>query len=101
MQTLSAQLSWSHYCELVSFDNINKINYYIELVKSNNLSVRQLRERIKSNEYERLPKDTKNRITKQVESNIVDYVKNPIIIGNNSKYNIISEKVLQNLYLKI
>ena len=100
VQTLSAQLSWSHYCELVSLDNINKINYYIELVKSNNLSVRQLRERIKSNEYERLPKDTKNRITKQVESNIVDYVKNPIIIRNNSKYNIISEKVLQKLILE-
>ena len=25
MQTLSAQLSWSHYCELLSMDNENKI----------------------------------------------------------------------------
>lgn len=61
VQTLSAQLSWSHYCELLSFENTNKINYYIELVKNNNLSVRQLRERIKSNEYERLPESTKNK----------------------------------------
>ena len=38
VQTLSAQLSWSHYCELLSFESTNKINYYIELVKNNNLS---------------------------------------------------------------
>ena len=36
VQTLSAQLSWSHYCELLSFENTDKINYYIELVKNNN-----------------------------------------------------------------
>ena len=55
VQTVSAQLSWSHYCELLSFENIDKINYYIELTKINNLSVRQLRDKIKSKEYERLP----------------------------------------------
>ena len=49
VQTLSAQISWSHYCELLSFESIDKINYYIELTKINNLSVRQLRDKIKSN----------------------------------------------------
>ena len=62
VQTLSAQLSWSHYCELLSFENTDKINYYIELVKYNNLSVRQLRKRIKFNEYERLHIETKNKL---------------------------------------
>ena len=100
MQTVSAQLSWSHYCELLSFENINKINYYIELVKSNNLSVRQLRERIKSNEYERLPESIKNKIISKDESNIVDFVKNPILIKNSNKYGIFSEKVLQKLILE-
>ncbi len=100
MQTVSAQLSWSHYCELLSFENINKINYYIELVKSNNLSVRQLRERIKSNEYERLPKSTKNKLINQDESNVVDFVKNPIKIKNGNKYDIFSEKILQKIILE-
>ena len=100
VQTVSAQLSWSHYCELLSFENINKINYYIELVKSNNLSVRQLRERIKSNEYERLPKTTKNKLIEQKESNVVDFIKNPILIKNSNKYDIFSEKVLQKLILE-
>ena len=100
VQTLSAQLSWSHYCELLSFENTDKINYYIELVKNNNLSVRQLRERIKSNEYERLPESTKNKSVEQKESNIVDFIKNPILIKNSNKYDIFSEKVLQKLILE-
>ena len=100
VQTVSAQLSWSHYCELLSFENINKIYYYIELVKSNNLSVRQLRERIKSNEYERLPESTKNKSVEQKESDIVDFIKNPILIKNSNKYDIFSEKVLQKLILE-
>ena len=100
VQTLSAQLSWSHYCELLSFENTNKINYYIELVKNNNLSVRQLRERIKSNEYERLPESTKNKSVEQKESDIVDFIKNPILIKNSNKYYIFSEKVLQKLILE-
>ena len=100
VQTLSAQLSWSHYCELLSFENTDKINYYIELVKNNNLSVRQLRERIKSNEHERLPESTKNKSVKQKESDIVDFIKNPILIKNSNKYDIFSEKVLQKLILE-
>lgn len=100
VQTLSAQLSWSHYCELLSFENTDKINYYIELVKNNNLSVRQLRERIKSNEYERLPESTKNKSVEKKDSDIVDFIKNPILIKNNNKYDIFSEKVLQKLILE-
>ena len=100
VQTVSAQLSWSHYCELLSFEDINKINYYIELVKSNNLSVRQLREKIKSNEYERLPESAKNGIINKKGSNIVDFVKNPILIKNSNNYDIFSEKVLQKLILE-
>lgn len=96
VQTLSAQLSWSHYCELLSFENTNKINYYIELVKNNNLSVRQLRERIKSNEYERFPKSTKNKSAEQKESDLVDFIKNPILIKNSNKYDIFSEKYYKN-----
>ena len=31
--TLSTKLSWSHYSELLSISNIDKINYYIKLVE--------------------------------------------------------------------
>lgn len=98
-QTLSAKLSWSHYCEILWFDE-NKFQYYVKVAELNNLSIRQLRERIKSKEYERLPESTKDKLINHDESNIVDFVKNPIIIKNSSKYDIFSEKVLQKLILE-
>lgn len=49
VQTVSAELSWSHYVELLSLNDINEINYYISVTEKNSLSVRELRERIKSN----------------------------------------------------
>ena len=78
--TLSDKLSYSHYCELIWNDDFNKINYYINISIVQNLSVRQLREKIKLNEYERLPEVTKNKITSKQELKIIDFVKNPIII---------------------
>ena len=47
--TLSHQLTWSHYVELIPVKDINKINFYINSSKINNLSIRELRERIKNN----------------------------------------------------
>ena len=98
--TLLDKLSYSHYCELIWNDDFNKINYYINISIVQNLSVRQLREKIKLNEYERLPEVTKNKITSKQESNIIDFVKNPIIIKNSSNYEIVSEKILQKLILE-
>ena len=52
--TVSHQLSQSHYYSILSIKNENKRNYYINISIKQNLSVRQLREKIKNNEYERL-----------------------------------------------
>ncbi len=56
-QTLSAKLTYSHYCEIIWFEE-SKIYYYVNEIEKYNLSVRQLKEKIKSNEYERLPDKT-------------------------------------------
>ena len=98
-QTLSAKLSWSHYCEILWFDD-NKFQYYVKIAELNNLSVRQLREKIKSNEYERLPESTKNKLIKCDDSSVVDFVKEPIRIKNNTNKEIVSEKILQKLILE-
>jgi len=98
-QTLSAKLSWSHYCEILWFDE-NKFQYYVKIAELNNLSIRQLREKIKSKEYERLPVDTRNKLINQEESNVVDFVKNPIKIKNSNKHDIFSEKVLKKTNLR-
>ena len=98
--TMSQQLTWSHYVELLKFSDINKINYYVDISVKLNLSVRELRNKIKNKEYERLDKNVKDRIIKKEEININDFLKNPILIKNNYNYNKISEKVLKQLILE-
>ena len=98
--TMSHQLSWSHYCELLPVNSIDKINYYIKITKEQNLSVRELRAKIKNNEYERLGESTKEKLKEKEKLKLPDLVKNPIQIKNTSGNNEISEKVLQKLILE-
>ncbi|MBQ6281951.1 MAG: DUF1016 family protein [Bacilli bacterium] len=96
--TLSDKLTYSHYCEIIWFDKV-KINYYIEVSISQNLSVRELRSKIKNKEYERLDENTKNKLIKKENTNVSDFIKNPILIKNNN-YEMVSEKILQKLILE-
>ncbi len=100
VSTLSTQLTWSHYVELLKLNDNIKINYYISICEQQNLSVRQLRERIKNKEYERLDGKTKYKLIKQEETKVDDFIKNPIIIKNNLNYEVISEKALQKMILE-
>ena len=99
MQTLSAQLSWSHYCELLSLNCLEEIKYYIKVVEQNNLSVRQLRDKIKNSEYERLPLETKKIIKNEIP-NLMELVKNSIMLKGNNNNELISEKILKQLVLE-
>ena len=98
--TLSTKLTWSHFCELLKINNTNEIKYFITICEQNNLSVRQLRERIKNKEYERLDEQTKLKIINEEKLKLQDTIKNPIIIKNNANYEVISEKVLQKMILE-
>ena len=95
--TVWHQLSWSHYKILITLDSIDKINYYAKISSDNLYSVRQLQERIKSKEYERLDDKTKEMLIKKEELKIEDLVKNPILIKNTFHTNNITEKMLGQL----
>ena len=47
-------LSWSHYKNLLKFNDENERNYYINLCIQNNLSVRKLQDMIKEDSFNRL-----------------------------------------------
>ena len=98
--TVSAKLSWSHYDELLKLTDENIINYYIKIAEEQNLSVRELRKKIKSNEYERLDEKTKKKLETKEDLKLPDLVKNPLQIRNTSGNNEISEKILQKLILE-
>ena len=101
-QTLSALLTRSHYVEILKFNDINEINYYISIIESYNLSVRELKEKIKNKEYQRLDDNTKLKLINKEEIVVSDFIKNPIVIKNKYNYDIknISEKMLQTLILE-
>ncbi len=94
-RTLCDQLQWSHYRYLLPIDDDNKFNYYVMIVRKLNLSVRELRERIKSKEYERLGKNVDIEKPK-VES----LIKNPILIKVKNKNDKLTEYALHQSILE-
>ncbi len=60
LNPLGSKLSWSHYRELLVVKNIDAIRYYIDICEKNNLSKRELLEKIKNQEYDRLSDEAKN-----------------------------------------
>ena len=97
---MAHQLSWSQYVELLSIKDMPKVMFYINLCIKHNLTKRQLRERIKSKEYERLSESAKSKFVANEEPLLPDLVKNPILIKKSDKYTEISEKVLQQIILE-
>ena len=99
---VATNLTWSHYSELLPLKDINEINYYIKITSEQCLSKRELRERIKNKEYQRLDDNTKLKLINKEEVNVSDFIKNPIIIKNKYNYDIenISEKILQRLIIE-
>ena len=98
--TMLTQLTWSHYLLLLSFKDYDEIIYYINIAKDNNLTQRQLQEKIQSNEYKRLPIEVKNKFIKHEKLYVSDLIPNPIKIKNKNNYEVISEKILQKLILE-
>ena len=98
--TMSHQLTWSHFIEFLPLKNINKINYYISVCERQHLSKRELREKIKNKEYQRIPIETKNKIVSKDKIEVKDLVPNPILIRNRNNTEIVTEKALHNLILE-
>ena len=99
VSTLWTQLTWSHLRLLFSLE-IGSINYYIQIIVNKHLSVRELEFKIKSNEYERIPIETKNKFKNEDKIEIKDLVPNPILIKNKNNIEIITEKALHHLILE-
>ena len=96
VSTLWTQLTWSHLRLLFNLE-IDSMNYYIKDTMNKNLSVRELEFKIKSNEYQRLPIETKNKLILDDEIDVKDLVPNPILIRNKNNIEIINEKALHKI----
>ena len=88
-------LTWTHYRYLLPLNDINAIKYYVDISSMQNLSYRELRERIKSKEYERLGKNI------DIEkSKVESLIKNPILIKVSNKNEKLTEYALHQSILE-
>ena len=99
LNPLGSKLSWSHYRELLTIKNIDAIMYYIDICEKNNLSKRQLQERIRNHEYDRLSNETKTKLIESKELNVDDLIPNPIVIKSNMLKDNLSEYALKQAIL--
>lgn len=65
LNPMGSKLSWSHYREVLVIRNIDAIKYYIDICERNNLSKRELQDKVKNHEYDRLSVETKNKLIKR------------------------------------
>lgn len=102
--TVCQQLSWSHYRCILPIKEQGKRNYYINLVIQNSLSVNELKLAIKNKSYERLKKKDKDKIeliSEDYKPNILDMIKDPILLNcSNKKLDKYSEKALRKILLE-
>lgn len=109
VQSLSEQLSWTHYCELLTISDSNKRHFYEKECENAHWSVRELRRQIDSSLYERILLSKTNIEDKEIEklsnngNEIVrpeDIIKDPYVLEfvgipeNKPKYESDLEKAL-------
>ena len=94
-QTVSGELSWSHYSELIRISDDKQMTYYQHLSIKLNLSVRELRKRIKLKEYERIGQNVEFE-----ESKVNTLIKNPILIKVKNKNEKLTEYALHQAILE-
>ena len=98
---MGAQLTISHIRLLFVLKDNLQIEYYINQIINRNLSKRGLQCIINSKEYERLPLETKNKLINREKSfEIMDYIKNPIVIRIDSNDEEISELTVHSAITK-
>ena len=89
------ELTWTHYRVLLSLNDSKAIEYYMNVAVFQNLSYRELRERIKTKEYERIGEKIELE-----ELKVNTLIKNPILIKVKNKNNKLTEYALHQSILE-
>ncbi|WP_417942667.1 PDDEXK nuclease domain-containing protein [Flavobacterium sp. RS13.1] len=110
IQTLSGQLAWSHYIEILKSSNDLELGFYAKQCQHERWSVRELKRQMKSSLFERLAlsKDKEGVLRLAKEGHIVenaeDLIKDPFVldflnIPERYQYleNELEEKIISNL----
>ena len=88
-------ISWSNLCEILKLKDIEEIRYYLNLSNKLCLTKHELREKIKSKEYERLDSEIKEKLLKREEVSVNDKIPNPIVLKGLEYKERLTEKIVQ------
>ena len=98
--TLSAlfenvNITWSNVCEVLKLKDFNEIEYYLNLSNKLCLTARELRTRIKSNEYNRLPVEVKKKLKSNEIVGTSEKVPSPVVLQDLKFDGKLTEKIVQ------
>ena len=91
----NVNITWSNVCEILHLKNVDEIAYYLNLSNKLCLTTRDLRSRIKSNEYGRLPLAVKEKLNSNELVSTSDKVPSPVILQNLKVDGKLTEKIVQ------
>ena len=88
-------VTWSNICEILYLKDINEIEYYLDLANKLCLTKRELKTKIRSNEYNRLPQETKQKLKNSNEVSSSEKVPSPVILQSLKFNGKLTEKIVQ------
>ena len=88
-------VTWSNICEILYLKDINEIEYYLDLANKLCLTKRELKTKIRSNEYNRLPQETKEKLKNSNEVSSSEKVPSPVILQSLKFNGKLTEKIVQ------
>ena len=88
-------ITWSNVCEILKLKDFYEIEYYLELTNKLCLTKRELRSRIKFDEYNRLPLETKEKLKNSNEVSSGEKVPSPVVLDGLLYKDKLTEKIVQ------
>ena len=96
-QCKNINITWSNICEILYLKNIEEIKYYLDLSNKLCLTKRELRLRIKSDEYNRLPVEVKEKLKSNEVISNSEKVPSPVVLHDLRVDGKLTEKLVQAL----
>jgi len=96
-QCKNINITWSNICEILYLKNIEEIKYYLDLSNKLCLSKRELRLRIKSDEYNRLSAEVKEKLKSNEAVSTSEKVPSPVVLHDLRVDGKLTEKLVQAL----
>ena len=96
-QFKNINITWSNICEILYLKNIEEIKYYLDLSNKLCLTKRELRLRIKSDEYNRLPAEVKEKLKSNEVISNSEKVPSPVVLHELRMDGKLTEKLVQAL----